>query len=202
MKNKSNLFIVFTILIVSYCNVLFSQDTEPTITNKADITYSDTLIAKILKNEFGNIVTNETNTNLGNYAAIDIKDAKMKVAANIFLSKGSMLGIKASGGVSEGISPLINGLKVSPSIGLELDYNIYVGKIKEFGTDQAIVDVFQLRLDSLEKAQASEIETGVTPTGEIVKKVGTLNLNKSQDMNTAIITKQVIPFFIHEKINA
>ena len=53
----------------------------------------------------------------------------MKFAGNIFLTKGSMLGIKASGGISEGILPLINGAEVSPSIGLEVDYNIYTSRI-------------------------------------------------------------------------
>jgi hypothetical protein len=203
MKTRLNHIIVFVIILLAcFSKILLSQYTEPTEMNKANFTYSDTLITKILKNEFGNIVTNETKTNLGNFASIDIKEAKMKVAGNIFLSKGSILGIKASGGVSEGASALMNGTKVSPSIGIELDYSIYTGRKREFGTDKSILDVYQLRLDSLQKAISLEFETGVTPSGEFVKKAGNLNLNKPQDMNTAIITKKVIPFFIHEKTNA
>ncbi len=127
MKTKKILVIV--LLIGVYSPNMFSQvldnDSVYTILNKPD-SITNIPYKKLLNREFTKVLTGQ-NTNFGTYATLGTKDEIVTLAGNIPLKGKSSIGINFSGGVTEGIVPLLNGEDVSSNIkvGLQLNFGIY-----------------------------------------------------------------------------
>ncbi|MBA7537200.1 hypothetical protein ES705_29467 [subsurface metagenome] len=109
--------IVFFSFILTWNLALFSQDTVRVGLNKY-------LVGELLKREFANLISPQSENNLGNFASFDSKDSELNFAGNIIFKKGSVLGIKAKGSSSDGILSIFSNSKFNSQIGMDFQFNL------------------------------------------------------------------------------
>lgn len=88
--------------------VLFAQDTLDTKTFK-----------KVINEQFSNIVTGQSKTTIGNFASLDLKETEVSFAGSAITDKGLVFGLKASGGVSDGLYSIFNNSTLNTNVALE-----------------------------------------------------------------------------------
>lgn len=136
MRHFIRTAILFMIMSFLIGNNLFSQtgtiNSATSVSEAFDSLSTDNdafleVIRYRLLQEFTKIATGETG-NFSNFATLDTKDASAALSAGIFIGKNktSILGINASGGVTEGFQPLLNGENLSPNVKFGLQYNLGV----------------------------------------------------------------------------
>ena len=113
---KIKLFLTLTIVILATIQC-FSQFKSDTNFKNED---------KNLKHKFYEIVTGNSELNISNLASISTKDSKLELEGNIKISDNIFLNLSANGAINEGISSLLSGLSVTPSLGSELGLHIFV----------------------------------------------------------------------------
>jgi hypothetical protein len=79
---------------------------------------------KILNNQFTTIITGSDKNTIGNFGAIDIKDAKLSLNASHVNKKSRILSFNANASVSDGFSALFANSKLNSDIGLQLRYSM------------------------------------------------------------------------------
>src|SRR4051812_30231250 len=71
-----------------------------------NIGLSPMLYKKVLNQQFTNLITGQSKNSIGNFGALDLKEAEVSFAGNAIFNNGSVLGLKASGAVSDGLLSL------------------------------------------------------------------------------------------------
>lgn len=91
----------------------------------------DPIFKRVLNQQFTNLITGQSKTSIGNFAAIDLKDAEVSFAGSSILKSkekskskhNSVLTIKASGGISDGVFAIFENSKLNTNVALDLQYN-------------------------------------------------------------------------------
>jgi hypothetical protein len=112
MIRAINILIIVTISIQS----LLAQDCNTAGLEKP-------LVKKFINQQFGNLISPQSNNIIGNFASLDLKDAEASFAGNIVSKKGSILGIKVRGAVTDGLLPVFSNNRLNSNLGLEVQYN-------------------------------------------------------------------------------
>jgi len=81
------------------------------------------LVKKFINQQFGDLINPQSSNNIGNFASLDLKEAEVNFAGNVIFNNGSILGIKASGAVSDGFLSVFNSNKLNTKLGLDIQYN-------------------------------------------------------------------------------
>ena len=116
MLNARKRYIIVPVLIILFSSQLLSQDS---ITQGLEKPF----VKKLINQQFGNLITPQSNNNIGNFASIDLKEAEVNFAGNMVFKNGSILGIKAKGGVSDGLLPIFSNTKLNTNFGIDVQYN-------------------------------------------------------------------------------
>lgn len=105
MKHKKHLLISvsFTICIIGTAQ---SKLNEPTF-------------RKILNSQFTQIVSGQSNKTIGNFAAVDIKDARLTLNGSALTKKGNVFSLTANADVSDGFSAIFTNSKLNSNVGLQ-----------------------------------------------------------------------------------
>lgn len=114
-----------------FSGLMFAQDTlrVDTAANKIIYQLSKSHFKLIINEKFGNLMGSQSRTNIGNFASLDLTDSKVSFAGNIIFNGGSILGIKTTGGVSDGFLSVYSNSKLNSTIGIDLQYNILVNRV-------------------------------------------------------------------------
>ncbi|HAN19556.1 MAG: hypothetical protein A2X13_15070 [Bacteroidetes bacterium GWC2_33_15] len=85
---------------------------------------------RLIYKEFANLINPESNNIIGNFASIDAKDAELNFAGNIVFKNGSILGIKANGGITDGLLSIFSNTEFNTKFGADVQYNFLFHKKK------------------------------------------------------------------------
>lgn len=129
---------VITILTIACISAsqLFAQDCKTKGLEKP-------LVKKFINQQFGNLINPQSNNNIGNFASLDLKEAEVNFGGNIIFKNGSILGIKAKGGVSDGFLPVFSNDKLNTKLGLDIQYNFLDFKKKSIIYDNSTCEKYQ-----------------------------------------------------------
>lgn len=86
---------MLVIILLLTTKAVYSQDCN-------NIGFEKQLVKKIVNQQFGNLISQDSKTNIGNFASLDLKKAEVNFNGNVFFNNGSVLGIKAKGAVTTG----------------------------------------------------------------------------------------------------
>lgn len=121
------------------------------------------LVKKFINQQFGNLINPQSNNNIGNFASLDLKDAEVNFAGNIIFNKGSILGIKAKGAVTDGFLPVFSNDKLNTKLGIDIQYNFLDFKKKSIIYDNSTCEKYQTLRKKVEndyELKKIEIEHG------------------------------------------
>jgi hypothetical protein len=79
---------------------------------------------RILNQQFSGLITGQAKNSVGNFASLDLKDAEVSLAGNVIFKGGSVLGFKASGGVTDGLFDIFSNSKLNTKVSFDLQWNI------------------------------------------------------------------------------
>jgi hypothetical protein len=91
--------------------------------NCGAVGFTKDITKKLVNKEFGNLISGNSKTNIGNFASIDIKEAEVKFNGNVIFNNGSILGIKAKGAVTDGFLPIFSDSELNTNFGIDVQYN-------------------------------------------------------------------------------
>lgn len=83
---------------------------------------------RILQKEFYNLLSPQSNNNFGNFASLDLQESEVNFGGSRMFNNGSVLGIKANGGVSDGFLPIFSNNKLNPKMGLDIQFNFLINR--------------------------------------------------------------------------
>jgi hypothetical protein len=94
--------------------------------NKPTIQVGDNIniLGKMLNQQFGNIVTGQSTSTIGNFASISPTQGKIDFAGSILLKKAGIVSIKASGKATDGILSIFENSRLNTQVGLEVKWHI------------------------------------------------------------------------------
>ena len=147
------LFLTLTVLVTNY---LAAQDNKITGLEKP-------LVKKFINQEFGNLSNPQSNNNIGNFASMDFKAAEVNFVGNIILNNGSIFGIKAIGGVTDGFLPIFKNNKLNTKIGIGIQYNFLNFRNKSIIYDNLSYQKYEAHKRKIEdeyEVKKNEIEKG------------------------------------------
>lgn len=84
---------------------------------------SDKQFNLLINNQFRNLITGQGDASVGNYAALDLKESSVKFAPNIFFENGSVLSLKAEGGVTDGLLQVLDHTELNKNISIGMEYH-------------------------------------------------------------------------------
>ncbi len=93
-------------------------------------------IDQLFNAQFTKIIDPEANTNIGNYVALETKDAALTLGASSSFANGSILALKVSGGVDENIASIWADRNVNSNFSADVQYH-FLHKPYRLGTDSA-----------------------------------------------------------------
>lgn len=150
MKQEFTLILLLALCLKGYGQV---QDTS--------IHFNQKLVKRLIYKEFANIINPESNNLIGNFASIDTKDAKLDFAGNIVFKNGSILGIKANGGISDGLFSIFSNTEFNTQFGADIQYNFFFHKkkaIEYFRSDHSKYKKQEVKLNQEYKIKKIELE--------------------------------------------
>jgi len=76
--------------------------------SQSSIKLNETSFNHIINTQFANLIGSNSNNNIGNFAEVDIADAKVKYNSNIQFKDGTIWAISANGGITDGTLSLFS----------------------------------------------------------------------------------------------
>ncbi len=179
MKTKFKTTLFFLICI---SNLGYSQFKTDNSFNNAD---------KNLKHKFYEIITSNTELNISNLASINTKDSKIELKGSIKISDNILLNMGVNGAINEGVSSILSGLEIVPSVGTELGFHLYIDDNDYYSK---IVNQFSFKekQDSLIREREFRVLKFVDLYGNEI------TYNASKPAQTLIESKgKIIPYFMY-----
>jgi hypothetical protein len=126
--------IKLTVLIKLFLFVIFSgmnsysqkQEVKQLDTSKV-LPINDQIFKIIINKEFGALMGTQSRTDIGNFAALDLKEAEVSFSGNFVFKNASVLGIKLSGASLDGIMPIFSNTSLNSKLGIGAQYSFLVG---------------------------------------------------------------------------
>lgn len=78
---------------------------------------------KTLNQQFSNLITGLSTNSIGNFASVDLKDAEVSFGGSSIFKNGSVLTIKAAGGVTDGLYSIFTNSKLNSQVSLDVKYH-------------------------------------------------------------------------------
>lgn len=130
-------------------------------------TLTTKVFKKILNRQFSNLLTGQTKNSIGNYASIDLKEPEVSFSGSSIFKNGSVLTIKASGGITDGFFAIFNNSTLNTGIALDVQYNFLRPKVGDITYDTDSVRVYmdkdrKIKYEYTEKMAAMRHEQGKT----------------------------------------
>lgn len=145
--------ITFSLLFFLACTVCHGQSAFPVLFKnyRLDSTESRLNLAKkTLNQQFTTLITGQSKNSIGNFASFDPTDPTLAFAGSLIGKNGSVLVIKAKGGVSDGLISIFRNSKLNTNISLEAQYNfLSLGK-RILQTNVDSTDQYERALEKLE----------------------------------------------------
>lgn len=126
--------LLFPLLLLFVNTHLLAQDTLPYYkidwepysfrSGKFTIGEEPTIFAKVLNQQFSNLVTGQSSTSIGNFASVTPTDARIDFAGNFITSKGSVFTMKASGKATDGLVAVFENSKLNTDVSLDFKYHV------------------------------------------------------------------------------
>lgn len=113
MKNKLHIIPILLIFV----NTTFAQ------TNSTPIGLDKKAFKTVLNQQFTSLITGQSKTSIGNFASLDLKESEVSFAGNSITKQGHVLGVKASGGVTDGLFSIFNNSTLNTKVSLEFQAN-------------------------------------------------------------------------------
>ncbi len=108
-------YCVLALLVGSFA---FSQELTDAEKEQLEEQFEDALNL-----QFSKIVTGNSFSNFGNFAAVSSDDKSLSAAVNIIENRRHILNIKASGGATNGVSELFTGTDLNSNVGVEASFH-------------------------------------------------------------------------------
>jgi len=168
---------------------LLAQQTDTTV----QIGLKPKVFAKILNQQFSGLVTGQSKNAIGNFASLDVKDAELSFAGNSILKNGSVFGIKATGGVTDGLFEIFSASKLNTQVGMDFQYHFLALKNKSLTyyedsyrqqqmKERKIRNESALRIAFIESNQVKDsLERAIEDIGVKLTKLQTLLANETVD---------------------
>ncbi len=91
--------------------------------SQSSIKLNETSFNHLINAQFANIIGSNSNNNIGNFAEVDIADAKVKYNSNIQFKDGTIWAISANGGITDGTLSLFSNNELNTNIGIGTSLN-------------------------------------------------------------------------------
>ena len=137
LLDKSKATIITALLFLMAGGSSAQSATEPKLPNhdldipiriQADSTYrpkiNDIIFKKLINREFSKVLNPTSNSSIGNFAAVDLKEASVSAAATLNLAQ-SLVVIKGTGEATDGLMPLFTNSKLNTGLELSLQYDFF-----------------------------------------------------------------------------
>lgn len=112
MKQKFTLILMLAFYLKGYGQV---QDTS--------IHFDQKMVKRLIYKEFANLINPESDNIIGNFASFDTKNSRLDFAGNVVFKNGSILGIKANGGITDGLFSIFSNTEFNANFGTDIQYN-------------------------------------------------------------------------------
>jgi hypothetical protein len=110
---------------------------------------SDTLsrdeVETVLDRQFTSLITGQSKSSVGNFASLDLKEAEVSFSGSAILGNRSILSIKGSGGVSDGLFSIFTNSKLNTNISLDVQYNRLLPKKNFLRYNDDLQQVYRAR---------------------------------------------------------
>ncbi len=161
------------------------------------IKLNETSFNHLLNTQFANLIGSNSNSNIGNFAEVNIADAKVKYNSNIQFKDGTIWALSANGGITDGILTLFSKDELNTSIGIGTSFHFLdsdkslqykVDDLYKFNyqrdqlSNRYYQDSIAIEKDYGKSKLESEIETLKADSLEIVLKINELNKYISNDL--------------------
>ena len=125
------------------------KDSSKIVINKSD--FKD-----IIEIQFSKIVTGNTFSNFGNYAAVSSTDESIKASLNFINKRGGLIDIDASGGISEGVSAFFEEGELNSNVDINISFHA-ISNV--FNKNMVAIDIYDKeKLKKERKKQLDEDE--------------------------------------------
>ncbi len=154
MKKKSDLrlyTVLSLLLLVIGMQKLEAQD---------ELLIDSTTFSSIINKEFSKIVNGQPKALIGNFASLDIKDAKLSFNGSRVFNDMTSLTLNASGGIDGGTYAIFNNSKINSNIALEIKFSSLLRKKSSLGSYLSEIDKRDnnlKRIDALYKLKEGNI---------------------------------------------
>jgi hypothetical protein len=119
---ESALTLVLFFIIILFSIKVKAQNKPDTISEQIGL--KPEVFKKVLNRQFTNLITGQSKNSIGNYASLDLKETEVSFSGNTIFNGGSVLGIKASGAVTDGLFSIFNNSKLNTQVALEVQYDM------------------------------------------------------------------------------
>lgn len=93
------------------------------LNSQNSIELNETSFNHILNTQFANLIGSNSNSNIGNFAEVNISEAKVKYNSNIQFSDGTIWAISANGGITDGTLSLFSKDELNTNIGIGTSFH-------------------------------------------------------------------------------
>ena len=171
-KNSQMKIIIVSLSMLIFTNqLLFSQALTPERLDKRTV-------KTLINREFGILINPQTRNNLGNFASLDLNDAKVSFSGNIIFRNGSILGIKTSGSVTDGFLPIFRNSSLNSNLQIDIQYNLLnldKNSIQYYAEDKIIFEQKVMEIERKSDLRKIEFEN------DFDKKKLELDIQKLKD---------------------
>lgn len=149
MKNRFCLCICFTLVILN-CN-------SQTYNKSAGV--DKKTFKKIVNDQFSALVTGQSKTGVGNFASLDLSKSEVSFSANLISGQGNVFGLKASGGVNDGVFSAFKNSTPNSNFSLQFQASFFNLKDKRISYVTESLTALDKKKEAIEKKyQVSKIE--------------------------------------------
>lgn len=125
MKKQLCLF-----LILANTFVHAQNKNNDTTTVKIDTLLTQKDFDKIITTNFSKLATGQSSSNIASYAGFDVEKSEVTFNPTWNFKSGNILGVKMTGGITDGIYSVFNNSKLNTNVSAEIQYHFIYNKVK------------------------------------------------------------------------
>lgn len=133
------------LLVFLFCTGIFSLYGQDSICSGLE----RPLVLELINRQFATLVSPGSDHLIGNFASVDLAEAEVNFAGNVVFNNGSVLGVKASGGITDGLLPIFSNTGLNSFFGLDLRYNFLNFQKKSIIYDNAAYHTYNSKKEKI-----------------------------------------------------
>jgi len=121
------LFTLFLLLLAGHSFTVRAQDAEQEAgdTDPNSYPYIDAeTYRNILNTRFTNIITGQSRSQIGNFAAVDPKAAQVALNGSQVFTHGDILSVNVNAGIDDGFASIFSNSKLNSNVGIDIKYSL------------------------------------------------------------------------------